>query len=311
MGLVWKYVNDVTYLQLVPNWDGINLGRSKVKVEEAAMEYAAREEAGSMPPAPVLRETSDGFDPLDGIQRLLAKQLLSCTRFSAYIVTVESELLAKEIRIFANSALNGCHGESSQWTRRQAIQHLVIEGGMSCEEVARKGGWKLADVEDDRLYLDTDFKLRCIGAPEGLSKSLVLNIAEVMRPDDLKQAAKPIAEFCADLKRGHFTNGDAKPYVQAFFSVPRTKGKVHDHFAEALDDFRKQPDVKTRMEGRVSSRRNPDIQLRASMKSVLTTIDRLVATEEEIRYLDEFFHLANQIKSGLTKLARGPAVAKK
>lgn len=310
MGVKWEYVNDLTYDKLVPLWDGVNLGRSRVKVEEATIEYGIREQAGSIPPAPILRDTHEGLEVLDGVQRLMAKQLIDCTRFSAYVVTTGSDLLARQIRVMANHVLNGGHGESAQWTRRQAVQMLVIDGGMSCEEVARLGGWNVKDMEEDRTYLETDFTIRSVGGPEGLSKGVVLNVAKYATKCDMKKAAKPVAEFFQDLKRGRFTNGDSDPYIKAFFDVRRSK-EVYQQLTDNLASFRRDPEVVTRLEGRKPSKRLPDGRLRWALKSALSVSSELVAAEEEIRYIDEFFHLLNQIRTNLQTLQRGATATTK
>lgn len=304
-GVIWRYSNKVAWDQLIPNWRQVNLGRSRAKVEDAVLEYASREEKGkSFPPAPILWAKESGWQVLDGVQRLFAQELLGVKEFSAYLVTTDSDLLAHKIRVFANQQLNGGHCDEPQWTKRQAIQILVIDGGDSLAEVARIGGWELPGMEEDLRYLETNFKLRCAGAPEGMFKGIVLAIADQLNPDDLKKAPKPIAEFCRDLKRGRFGNGESAPYVNAFFTAERKRGNLHEQFTENLERFHKDKEVKTRLEGRAPSRRNADVKLRSVLRSVLTVTEELVAAEEEIVYLDEFFQLLNQIKTNIQKIGR-------
>jgi hypothetical protein len=302
-GAKWSYVNDITYDQLVPNWEMTNLGRERARVEDAILEYAERMAAGAAAPAGIFWKTSRGFDPLDGVQRLCAHLLNGGTRFPGYIVETESALLARRIRVFANHLLNG-RSPSTEWTRRQAIQICIIEGGMSVEEVAQLGGWKKEAVAQDWLYLDWSFKIRCAGGPEELPKGVVLNIAECAKPDDLHAGNKPVAEFLHDLKQGKFTNGESKPFIDAFFGTVNRNGKkdLHGQFASRLEDFRSSEEVRTRLEGRKPNPRNPDTKLLAAMKTVKTIADDLIATRERLFNIDEFFRVWNQVERSLKQL---------
>ena len=298
-GVSWKYVNGVTFNQLSLNWEQSNFGRTTAINEAVVVEYAQRTEAGSSAPAPILRNGAKGYGVLDGVQRLSAKKLLGTTSFSAYIVDTDSDLLATQIRVLANHLLAG-HPESAEWTRKQAVQLLILEGGMSIEEVARLGGWRTKDVEEDKLCMDLGFAIRCIGGPEKLPKGVLLKMAEHAKMDDFRAAPKPVADFCNDLKKGKFSNGDSEPFIKQFFSVNRASRKnLHEQFAKRLGDFRKDAEVAARLDGRSPQKRKGDIKLRSAMKSVVTITEELISAGSDILYVDEFFHLWNRVESNL------------
>ena len=304
-GPVWTYTNDVEWAQMVLAWQGRNAGRSRTRVDDIVLEYAARMEAGSPAPAPILRKTAKGLEPLDGVQRLCAEEMQGSTRFSAYIVKTDSDLLALTIRVLANKLLAG-HPEPDDWSRRQAVQLLVIDGGMSVEEVARLGGWKKTDVEEDRVNQDWGFKIRCAGGPEQMAKCLVLTVAEHAQQGDL--AFNPVVEFLADLKRGRFSNGEAEPFIKEFFDVPRTNPKkMHDHFERRLEEFHEDPETQARLEGRTRTRQSGDMNLRRAMKGVLTITEELLATKEAVPYVDEFFQFWIQVERNLKTLNKSRA----
>ena len=302
IGVTWRYADDLEYKSLAPSWREHNQGRSRAKVEEAIMEYAARMEAGSAAPSPIVRPNSGVLDILDGVQRLSAGELRGYTRFAGYVVETESPLTAVKIRVLANHLLAG-HPEANEWNRRQAIQMLVIEGGLSIEEVARAGGWNVKDVQEDKTFLDWQWALKHIGVEEPPCKSILLAIDKHGRLDDLRVAPEPIRDFCKDLKRGKFSNGDAEPYIKDFFVVDRKNRKrLHDQFTKHLDKFHQQSDVVARLEGRGPNRRSGDIKLRGAMKTVLTMVEALETSGEEIAYMEEYFQLWNQVRDGLAKL---------
>lgn len=300
----WKYSNNVTHDDLEPNWDYVNLGRSQVQVEQAIAEYCQRMDAGSAAPAPILNKTPRGLEVIDGVQRLVAAHRRNTTRFSAYIVETDSELLVRRLRVFANHLLQG-HPEPTEWTRQQAIQVLIIEGKMSVAEVAEEGGWKVKDIEEDKTYLDWSFAIRCIGGPQKLTKGVVLNIADHARMDDLQVAPEPIAEFCNCLKRGRFSNDDSQPHIVEFFDVNRkNRRRIYAQFVQRLEEFNDDPEVQTRLTGRKRSGQSSEIKLRSQLKSSRTVTEELVSAGAQINFMAEFFQIWNQVEKNLKTIEK-------
>ena len=155
-GVKWKYTNAVKFSDLSANWQAVNAGRSTPLVDEAIYEYAEKTKQGSEGPAPILHQRPDGKDVLDGLQRLGAALLLGVSEFSAYVIETDSDTAAKKIRVFANQVLQGGHSETSAWTRARVVAELVVEGTMSAREIARMGGWNLADVEKEIRFQTWD-----------------------------------------------------------------------------------------------------------------------------------------------------------
>lgn len=308
MGAKFSYSNKLRKEDLAPKWDVINLGRSQATAEKVIDEYHRRMQAGSPAPAPILRHTSKGLDVLDGVQRLCAEFRMGSTHFSGYVVKTDSDLLAHMIRVMANSLLQG-HPEPADWNRMQAVQLLIIDGGMSAEEVARMGGWLKSDIQKDADYLRVDFQIRCIGgpqAPRGLSKGIVLNIKDHAQENDFKMAGKPIAAFCHDLKNGRFTNGDSEPYIATFFDEVNRKNpkRIHEQFVRQLEAFHKDPEVHIRLEGRRSSPLNAETKLLRQLKSVRTVTKELLHARVQLVYMDEFFQIWKQIQDDLRLLEK-------
>ena len=312
IGVTWRWVDDLSYKALEPNWDYNNRGRSQAKKEDAILEYASRMESGSSAPGVIVRGVADTIQlaVLDGVQRLCAGELRNYTRFGGYVVVTDSDLTASKIRVLANHLLAG-HPEPTDWTRQKAVEVLIIEGGMSVEELMYLGGWTRDAIEKDKTYLDWSAPLVHIGGPDNLAKGLILNIAKHAKMDDLRVAPKPIAQFCRDLKKAKLTNGESEPFIKDFFTVNRKDRKgIFDQFEEKLADFHDNEEVSTRLEGRVNGRQKPDIKLRRSMRAVATVIDELLASDEMIPYMDEYYQLWNQIDGKLKQLATRRKAAK-
>ena len=164
MGVSWRYCDDLAYADLAVNWDYVNHGRNRARLEDAILEYAMRMETGSAAPGVIVQGLIPPRPVLDGVQRLCAGAFRNYTRFAGYIVDTDSNLTATKIRVLANHLLAG-HPEPSEWTRSKAVELLVIAGGMSIDEVASLGGWPRDAVERDKIYLDWSPALVHIGAP--------------------------------------------------------------------------------------------------------------------------------------------------
>ncbi len=304
-GVSWKWTNNLNFKMLAPNWKLHNKGRSKAIDEDVVLEYAALIQVGSSPPGGIYWKVKHGLEILDGVQRLSAEEYLDATTFSGYVIVTDSEIIALQIRLFANHLLSG-HPEQTEFTRRRAIQHLIIEGGMSVNDVARLGGWTKKAVEDDYHSMTALFGLHCIGFEGNLPKGVLIAIAKHSEKEDYKKASQPIAQFCDELRRAKFNNGESETYIKEFFSNIKRNGKetLHDQYNERLQSFHDDPEVQSRLEGRQSSRQKDDIKLRASMKRVLTITDELIKEKVQIAYLEEYFQMWNKIEDNLKKLSK-------
>lgn len=298
VGVRWRYCDDLKLSDLPRGWKTINHARPVSLRDDAVIEYASLMEAKSPAPAVIVRETSDGIIVLDGMQRLAAAEEAGFTRYSAYIVTTDSDDLAEAIRVTANARLQG-HAETPEWTKRNAVQRLIIERGMSPEDVSAMGGWRASDLRRLAEILDWGFQIRCIGGPQSLSDGIVSRVAASTTKDELRRASKPIASFFNTLDKGRFSASDAEPYIDEFFR-PASKPSAYD---ERLQEFLETEEVETRLHGRVSPGMSVGVKLRRSLRTAIGILDAAISDGDKVQYVDEFFRLTNQIDERLRKLA--------
>jgi len=258
-------------------------------------------ESGSAAPAPILHKSEKGYDVLDGIQRLSAGQMHGSPTLAAYIVTCDSEDTLTAIRVLANARLQG-RPEPPDWTRRQAVNVLVIDRGMSVEEVARMGGWRVSEIERLKKVLEWGFQIRCIGGPN-LPDNVIDTISKHTSMESLAVAPQPIADFCHTLKTAKFSNADAEPFVESFFKPVTKISKAHGIYEERLDKFKDDPEVQIRISGRRSPRQKDDALLRRTLKSAETIAARIADEGVEVPFVDEFFHLLNAVAKHLKVVA--------
>jgi hypothetical protein len=299
MGVKYRYTNDMRTEQLIPGWDNSNSGRPVVKRDEAVLEYAALMEAGSAAPAIIMHSSGR---VLDGIQRLAAAMCAGFTRFSAYVVECDSEDLLAVIDVLANTRLQG-HAEKPEWTKRNAVQKLIIDRGMSAEEVAHLGGWRPSDLHRLAKVLQWGFTIRCIGGPQKLSDGIVDKLATLTTESEMRASAKPIAGFLNCIENGRFCTQDAIPYIEDFFRPVTKKSKSCEIYQIRLDEFKNDEEVHTRLHGRAKQAIGADVNLRRSLRATLSIIEGIIEDGEELKYIDEFFRLVKKIDSRLHELS--------
>lgn len=303
MGVEFKYTNAVAFTDLAKDWSEKNLARPIPKRDEAVIEYAALMEGGSAAPAPILHNSQHGFDVLDGVQRLAAAELNSYTNLSAYVVECDSDELVTAIRVLANARLQG-RAEPAEWTRRRAVEVLVVEKRLSPAEVAKMGGWRVSDIEKIARAIDWGFKIRCIGGPQEVSDAMIEVIARHATQEELSKEPAVIADFLTVLKQAQFSAADAEPFVEEFFKPIAKASKSHEVYSERLDDFKQNEEVLTRALGRRGSVMPKDVNLRRLLKSAATVLDEMAEEDEQIYFVDEFFGLLNTLKDKLHRLSK-------
>jgi hypothetical protein len=301
MGVAYEYTNNATFAALKRGWESQNLARPVPQRQDAILEYALLMEQGSSAPAVILHRTQHGLDVLDGIQRLSAAQVSGATLLSAYVVRCDSENLVTAIRLLANARLQG-HQERPEWTKRQAVEHLVIQRGISCAEVAKMGGWREADIRRLSEVMDYGFKLRCIGAPE-LPDVLIDSIRQKIGIEHIHKAPKPVVDFLNASQRAKFATNDLEPHLAEFFA-PYAGHNWNEEFGNRLGNFMEAEEVHVRLHGRQGQPIAHDVNLRRAMRSVVTVLDGITESGGSLVYIDEFQQLVNTISRKLKAVKR-------
>jgi len=302
MGVDWSYTNRVVFGDLVPAWNKHNLARPVPVRDDAVLEYGALMDSGSPAPATILSVTDRGYDVLDGVQRLSAAEMIGCTSFPAYVVKCDSENVLTSIRVLANARLQG-RPEPIEWTRKRAVDVLVLQKGMSAAEVARLGGWKKADVEATARRMDWGFQIRCIGGPQSMPDSFIDALAKHTTKDDLAKSPKQMAGFLNTVKKSQFSTKDVEPYLAEFFAPITKKTKRDQVYADRLEEFQGEPEVAIRVNGRRGPRLAADINFKRTLESALTVATKIVDEETEVLNVDQFFRILKKIDAQVRKMS--------
>lgn len=303
------YDKSVTFDKLDPKWKEENLGRSQVIDEKAVQDYRNRMDKGSAAPAPILwaNPKTGKFELLDGTQRVAAAELRRTVVFSAYVVTTKDEALIKRIRIFSNYRLQGGYQESAEWTLERAIKLMVIPREMTIEECAEFGGWSVAQIREKAAVVEFRLLVESTGGPERLPDTVIRVLAAHAHRTDFEAAPARIAEFTWALHKMRLSAEEAEPYIEEFFDIARSKGKIYDQFTQKWHEFYEGDGVQARIAdpGRIKSQQmTPEGRLSKALKGALTAAERVVEAGETILGMDEYYQLLNQTKTTLQQIER-------
>jgi hypothetical protein len=303
LGVKYAYTNGVLLpADFAPGWDTDNLGRPVAVREDAVIEYATLMEAGSAAPAPIVCKSPDGLHVLDGVQRLSAAALRQTTRVSVYLVDTDSEDSLAAIRVLANARLQG-RAEPPEWTRRRAVEVLVVARGMSHLEVAHMGGWKPADIKRISEAITLQLRIRNVEGPELSDAMLAEIMPHVQHNELLEKATAPLVGFMQVLKQSRISVADAAEYLNTFFRPLPKAANPFNVYSERLREVHDDPEIKTRVTGRQHTELPKDVVLLRALKSVETVLDSIVANNERVNNVDEFFRLIDRITRKLKQIA--------
>jgi hypothetical protein len=182
---------------------------------------------------------------------------------------------------------------------------LLVNGGLaSIEDVATLGGWPVSSVRAKKQIIDFRRSIEGAGGPE-LPDSVVKHIATHASQSDFESAPVVIASFCNDLKTMKMTGDEAAPYVEIFFSVRRTSGKVFNQFTANLEDFRNDDDIIYRLadpKRRLYQTMTPDGKIGRALKSTLTTIENIIQSRDMVFEMGAHFTTSGMISKSLRTL---------
>jgi hypothetical protein len=303
LGVKFKYKNGIVISKsLRKGWQDENIGRPVAIREEAVLEYSSLMESGSAAPAPVLIQTESGLRVLDGVQRIAGADLIGTTRISAYVVTTDSEDVIATIRVLANARLQG-RSEPAEWTRRRAVEVLVVQRRMSIAEVAAMGGWKKPDIDRIASAIRLQSRISQFDGPELSDKMLSVLSPHIPVSGPLEKATQHVVGMLRAIKTSQLSATDAEPYVAEFFRPLLRGEKTFCAYATRLEEFKDDPEIAVRLNGRGKTELPKSIALLKSLKSAETIMHQLLTSSEMIRNPDEYFRILSRVRDSLMSMS--------
>jgi hypothetical protein len=306
LGARFEYRNSIKLpSEFAEGWGTDNIGRPEPVRDEAVLEYASLMESGSAAPGPVLIKTPGGYRVLDGMQRLHAAVLQDTTRISAYVVMTDSPDLIAMIRVLANARLQG-RAEPAEWTRRRAVEVLVVQQGMTATEVASLGGWKSSEIQRIACAIELQDRITNIGGPEMPDNILSKLSPHLQAGGPLEQAQEPVIAFLHTIKKAKMSCQMSEPFIEEFFTPVKQRSNSHEQFRERLKELHGDPEIHARLTGRRKIDCPKDVTLLKELKAANTTLDDILTTGHAVNNVDEFFRLLEKIRSKLQSVSRNP-----
>lgn len=299
LGAMFRYTNGIRLPEdLVPKWDAENLGRPVAVRDDAVIEYATLMDGGSPAPATILLETPAGYMVLDGVQRLSAAVLQQITQISAYVVTTDSANLIAAIRVLANARMQG-RAEPAEWTRRRAVEVLVVGQGMTPVEVARMGGWKAADIKKIAEAIEMQRRVTSAGGPD-LTDAMLTELAPFLQGSSvLEQATVPVVGFLQTLRQSKLAAADAAAYIKVFFAPVLKSANPFKTYSKRLEEVHEDPEIRARITGRQTTELPKDVVLLRALKAAETILDQAISQAAKLPNLDEFLHILGRMERKL------------
>lgn len=303
MGVKFEYRNGLKLPgDFAAGWNTENIGRPVAVREDAVLEYAALMEAGSAAPAPILCDADGGLRVLDGVQRLSAAELQQETRVSAYVLSTDSEDSLSSIRVLANARMQG-RAEPAEWTRRRAVEVLVVDRGMSHAEVAKMGGWKPADIRRIAEAIELQARISMAGGPE-LPDAMLGELRPYLSDSAaMDHATGPVTGFMQTLKQSRMAAADAVPYIDSFFGSLPKGSNPYKVYSDRLESFHADPELTARLTGRQSTELPKDVVLLRTLKTAETVLDHILTHGDRVPNVDEFFRLIDRLTKKLKSIA--------
>lgn len=254
MGVKHEYRSGLRLTELGDTWNGVNQGRpdSEPRNELLVVKYKdAQANSGAVFPAPIIAMNADGFEVLDGLQRLIAYYENGQTLFNAYVVKTDNAAIRAGIRIGANSVLNGT-SPSQDWTIAKAVDVLVEQFRWKLADVANWIGQPEKKIEVEIASRDMGRWLEINGVDTKIKpanqKGFLAHLAKKVPFKDRIQLSQEIPLVVWKLQEAKSNNDEATHFVDEIFDLGNTKGSSMGRLVRAnLARVMERPEIKTRL----------------------------------------------------------------
>lgn len=307
-GVKFEYKGQMRFEELVPNWFAVNQGRpDSVPKDDALIEkYASAMDQGAIFPSPIIAKTAQGYEVLDGCQRLSAADLCGQKLFNGYIVKSESPSIRASIRICANSVLNGT-SPSQEWTISKIVDVLYEQYDFSAVDCSQWSGQpeKRIQIEIDSRDAKRWLKIHGIdtSVKPANQKGFLAALCRLAPMADRAKLVAEIPDLVRQLQGIKANNDEAVNFLEQCLDVDRRpKADLTIQVKSRIDEVMKRPEIQARMSGPRTL--HPVDNALRSMAATVTTMRSAARgeyhadpkqSEQLLELLDESRRLAKRI----------------
>lgn len=257
MGVPFEYKQGLHFDELAKDWNVINHGRPDGHPKEEALivRYADSMQAGAVFPAPVIARKADGYEVLDGCQRLCAADLNGQKIFNAYEVKSPSPAIRESVRICANTVLNGT-SPPQEWSIGKVVDVLFEQFRFSVTDCHLWSGFpekriqEEVDSRDARRWMEAkSIDVSKKPANQKLFQAAIAAIPSKMREEAPSQI-KLIIENCQAAKAN---NSEAVSLVKECTDIkPKHGVHIKTQLKSKIEEVFGRTEIKSRMQVKTS-----------------------------------------------------------
>jgi hypothetical protein len=255
-GVPFKYVQNVPFSDLVPNWSTINQGRpdGASRDEELIYKYAEAMSSKAMFPAPMIARAADGYEILDGIQRLSAAALNDQHYFNAYIIQSDNPSVRASIRVCSNSVLNGT-SPSQDWTISRIVDILYEHHKLSPIECHLWSGQPVKKIDAEIKAREGAYWMEHNGIDISMKpanqrgfRAAFSVLAPAVQRERVK---KPLVTVIKSIQGMRANNDEAIGLLEECLAVKWDQRKdMATQVAEKFEEVMSRPEIKGRLIGK-------------------------------------------------------------
>lgn len=252
-GIPFHYKTSLRLSSLSTEWQRINHGRPNGKPidDEVVERYASALQDGAVFPAPILAKASDGYQVLDGCQRLAGAEIMDITIFNGYVVDTDDQAKHQEIRICANAVLNGTP-PSAEWTVSQIVSVLHEQFRYTASDCSAASGFKTSTIEKEIRARHGKQWMECHGIDTSKKPAnqrgfqAAFNAILGPKLKAAPKAAVKIVSYCQKLKSN---NSEAESLLKEFADIRKKKHCDQEtQMLSKLHEVAERPEYKARIE---------------------------------------------------------------
>ena len=287
-GVVFEFMADVEFADLQHTWDSKNIGRpsSTPVVVDAVDDYAEAAGKGSVFPGVIIAPTTDGYEVLDGVQRLAAARKRDLTRFGAYVLDdAISEEMRETIRVCANSILNG-RRTSDEFCIERVVDKLVEKFRMSVSEASEWSGYSKDRIQQEVDTREGKRRLNGINVDVSLKpcnqKGFQLAWMRTFRLSDHKDATSQLRTLCKNLQLMKANNGESEKILENYTGIKKKSGvKLSTQIRSVTSKWSNEPYYRRRIEKNGHSR-HPVDNLLTALRSANTKAKNCLPKKQDV-----------------------------
>jgi hypothetical protein len=255
-GVPFVYMQNLRFDELVPNWPVVNQGRPDGMAKDEALveKYAFSMAQGAIFPAPIVAMAADGYEVLDGIQRLCAAFLNDQKLFNGYVVKSDNPSVRASIRVCANSVLNG-FSPSLDWTTGRVVDVLYEQHRFSPMDCALWSGLDLRKITAEINSRDGALWMQNHGIDITMKpanqKGFRAVFAELFPIVEREKVSKVLPEIVTAIQSVRANNNEAEMLLRECTDFKPQRGiALADQLKAQFTKVMERPDIKGRMMGK-------------------------------------------------------------